>query len=613
MRINTETSLNGETILDEDEYGMKDHPQIELSQHLDPAVCDDLMDTLFYQVPGLPDYHDSPALFDANLFLDDVGTDFMLPRIRMGIEVDDTQDALPTDDQTVDNALMRSRGLRSSLLSSAGQEGFAVNAGLAKFLEPLSSSLQTRLPSPSKTLNDPATILVEFYFKETAQLFSCYDSSMNPFRTTVSRLWNSSRLLYRTLQSMAAANLIEQFPRLGILGRQFRDEAIAMLNVDDSTNESSNDIHASTTSDTLLAMLMLGGTASWHDPRDLGLSFFNRIRRKLTSIGSKSSVIDYQFFHQCMTYWELLLSYVADNEQLEALEFDSQADTQDYVCPDVVPHPWTGFARDTQNAVQKVGRLIRQQRKLAFSRRFTSLSHIKQLEMDMATASELEAYLSNMCHPLESSVFDPKDQNTPVWQLLALAEAYRSTGLIQIYHIFPDVLDRRLARDGYQTSQQAQINPGDDLVPAYDQRTRNEYLTAFALRVLNLMKSIPLESGTRDFQPFILVSLSSELRLPSFADDGAEDANPMANITSETIETSRMRYFIKGRLEAFLHMLPPKPIRRCLDIVNRTWELMDQRAQRQNAPKRRRESLDDTQEVYWMDVMIENGWETTMA
>jgi hypothetical protein len=73
--------------------------------------------------------------------------------------------------------------------------------------------------SPARSLNDPASILVEFYFKETAQLFSCYDSSMNPFRTTVSRQWNSSPLLYKTLSFMAAASLVNDFPQLTALKR----------------------------------------------------------------------------------------------------------------------------------------------------------------------------------------------------------------------------------------------------------------------------------------------------------------------------------------------------------------------------------------------------------
>lgn len=595
-----------------------------------------LMGNILSEDPGLTNYSDLSDLFENSPPFDDLSAAFSIPgmaaeplilgedQVRCDQFQGDTRDhAMIPVSRTKD----RSNSFALSDTSSHQPQAMVVDNMTLQLgpLVPRSEVVNLRLPAPTKPLNDPASILVEFYFKETAQFFSCYDSSMNPFRTTVSRLWNSSPLLYRTLQSMAAASLVEDFPQLAIVGRQLRNEAIEIL-----------DKNGGTTSDTLLAMLMLGGSASWHDSRDLGLTFFNRIRRKLISLGSgkmgesATMDIDYQFFHQSMTYWEMLLSYVAENDELDCLDKASPSvgeHMQDYMSLDFVPHPWTGFARDAQNAVQKVGRLLRRQRKLAFSRRFTSLAHIKQLEKDMATASELEEFLSNMCHPLEATVLDPEDKNTPVWQLLTLAEAYRSVGLIQIYHIFPDILDRRLAREGIfnpKACHNDNNNSHDDDGAPKNGRTpekqqRNDWLTAYAVQVLNLMKSIPLESGTRDFQPFILVSLSSELRLaphPPPQTDASETglANHMAGINSQTIEISRMRHFIKSRLNSFLHILPPKPIRVCLDIVSTTWEQMDQRATAAaKAEQSRGGSCEEAEDVYWMDVMIENGWETTMA
>ncbi|RSL78483.1 hypothetical protein CEP51_008163 [Fusarium floridanum] len=462
--------------------------------------------------------------------------------------------------------------------------------------------------SPSRPLNDPASILVEFYFKETAQLFSCYDSSMNPFRTTVSRLWNSSPLLYKTLSSMAAASLVSDFPQLTALGKQLRKEAIEMLDKGSGPDQ-----------DLLLAMLMLGGSASWHNPRDLGLPFFNRARRKLASMSTAMfdrHGVDYHFFHQSMTYWEMLLSYVAENDELDT-SIEEPSFSQGCTTLHFVPHPWTGFARNTQHAVQKVGRLIRKQRKMAFSHRFTSLSHIKQLEKDLAAASELEEYLCSLSHPVETTVLDTEDRNTPVWHLLTLAEAYRSTGLIQLYHIFPDLLDHRLAREALLSSD-LNDDHGTDSTPLSCQ-LRKDWLTSYAVQALNLMKSIPLESGTRDFQPFILVSLSSELRMsppPVDVHDGGLGAcipDQMVGFTSKTIEVSRMRHFIKSRLNSFLHTLPPKPIHVCLDIVNETWRTMDERARIVSTAGNDNDTFESYEDVYWMDVMIQNGWETTMA
>jgi hypothetical protein len=121
-----------------------------------------------------------------------------------------------------------------------------------------------------RTLSDIPSLLVEYYFKEVAGLFSCYDSMMNPFRTTVSQLWQSSPVICRTLQSMAATCLVEESPHLGKIGIQLRQEAMALLE-----NEFKFDDM------TLLALLMLGQTASWHDATDLGIPLFNRVRQLL--------------------------------------------------------------------------------------------------------------------------------------------------------------------------------------------------------------------------------------------------------------------------------------------------------------------------------------------
>jgi hypothetical protein len=368
-----------------------------------------------------------------------------------------------------------------------------------------------------------------------------------------------------------------------------------------------------------LAMLMLGGSASWHDPRDLGLTFFNRIRKCLSTMPASAFTqadVDYHFFHQSMMYWEMLLSYVAEDDTLDMCErpIMSTGSTPLHF----VPHPWTGFARDTQNAVQQVGRLIRKQRKMAFSHRFASLAHIRQLERYMATASELEQYLVNLSYPLEHTVVDPEDSNTPVWHLLTLAEVYRCTGLMQLYHIFPDLLDRRLSKDGL-----LDLEALHDCIPGgieHRMKLRNSWLTLSAVQVLSMMKSIPVESGTRDFQPFILVSLSSELRTPARAQatgsstSEAEPVDQLDGVNSHAIEISRMRHFVKNRLNSFLYILPPKPIHVCLDIITETWKRMDECASLAVDIRVDEEGLyDHPTDVYWMDVMIENGWETTMA
>lgn len=581
-------------------------------------LCEPLFQSILLDLPGVNDLAD---FLDEGPSSDSLGTDFFLQGLGQSpLDLGQGQAVKDVPNVTNDQYMLYSATADSpspsfpiaptSPQSPAQPQPQAVtestrNPQLGSVIpySKVNSRNSIATVSPSRPLNDPASILVEFYFKETAQLFSCYDSSMNPFRTTVSRLWNSSPLLYKTLSSMAAASLVNDFPQLTALGKQLRKEAIEMLDKGSGPDQ-----------DLLLAMLMLGGSASWHNPRDLGLAFFNRARRKLASMSKAASErhgVDYHFFHQSMTYWEMLLSYVAENDELDA-SIDEPTFSQGCTTLHFVPHPWTGFARDTQHAVQKVGRLIRKQRKMAFSHRFTSLSHIKQLEKDLAAASELEQYLCSLSHPVETTVLDTEDRNTPVWHLLTLAEAYRSTGLIQLYHIFPDLLDRRLVREGLLNPDLNDDHGPDSTSPC---QLRKDWLTSYAVQALNLMKSIPLESGTRDFQPFILVSLSSELRMspPPVDGPGARIADQMVGFTSQAIEVSRMRHFIKSRLNSFLHTLPPRPIHVCLDIVNETWRVMDERAREVSATGNKNGTFESCEDIYWMDVMIQNGWETTMA
>lgn len=58
-----------------------------------------------------------------------------------------------------------------------------------------------------------------------------------------------------------------------------------------------------------------------------------------------------------------------------------------------------------------------------------------------------------------------------------------------------------------------------------------------------------------------------------------------------------VRKFVLDRLTSYLRLLPPKPIRACIDIVKETWRRIDA----------------GQQGVYWLDVVMEKGWETIMA
>lgn len=458
--------------------------------------------------------------------------------------------------------------------------------------------------SISRPLNNPSWTLIEYYFKEVAALFSSYDSPMNPFRSTVSRLWGSSLALCRTMQSMAAATLVNDFPHFGPLGLKMRDEAADIVSREAVLDDKSR-----------LALLMLGLTSSWHDPADLGVSLFNQLRKHLNATPSdgagpmllrSNSSSDYRFFEEALIYWEMLLSFVADDDAV-VLSGSAATGLDESIVLQRVPHPWTGIARDAQFTVQEVGRLVRRERKRARACRFTCQEDIAQAQMAMDRGRELEERLLGLAHPSEAEIVSPGDDDTPVWHLLTIAEVYRCTGLVQLYRVFPDLLRRRLpwddkselnGREGHDAafSDLAAGFGGSDSSSDSNPASRyNAWLTEFAMTTLSRLKTIPQESRTRCLQPFLLVGLSSELRLPG---QTSHDSGPdSVEVSAQAIEVSQQRRLVVGRLAWLRHVLPPKPIEVCQRLVREVWRRMD----------------GGERGVYWLDVMMEQGWETTMG
>ncbi|KAI1620433.1 fungal-specific transcription factor domain-containing protein [Exophiala viscosa] len=501
-----------------------------------------------------------------------------------------------------------------------------------------------RLLALSKTLNDDSSVLVEFYFKDTARLFSCYDGNLNPFRTNVSTLWASSPLIYHSLSSMAASSLDQDFPQFRAMGREHRKQALVLLEKEKTVNETS-----------LLAMLMLGGTASWHDPRDIGTPFFNKLAKCLERMGEngqlKQNAKNFRFFQEAMMYWEMLLSFVVDSADLNRTGGSTLIDERSDDARQV-PHPWTGVARETQYLVQEVGRLVRQQRKKAHLHRFTTQAHIRQMQKTLSHAGNLERQLLALSHsaPNEDNVVNPDDRETPLWHLLTLAEVYRRTGLVQLYRVFPDLLYGKAIFDGLQTilaheGIACKNAGGSDDVSDVPPALANDWLCRYTIATLELLRTIPIESGTRDFQPFLLVALCSELRIesdttqslpvgksPALADAqfrrDADVITPcIGQPTADALAAVRARGLILSRLRSFLHVLPPRPIHVCIQIVKTSWEKMDeaavQRAIRVRAAAGSQDVNSDLSdintvesesvEVYWLDVMMQHRWETTMA
>ncbi|KAK6211436.1 C6 zinc finger domain protein [Colletotrichum tabaci] len=467
-----------------------------------------------------------------------------------------------------------------------------------------------RLETPlSPVLQDKSSILVEYYFKEVCGMMSCYDSKLNPYRTTISNLWGSSPSLYYVTQSMAAACLSEVSPGFATVSGRLRDQAVGSL-----WNESRV---GPTETSSLLALVMLGFSLCWHDPSRLGQSEFELLAETVAHLEAPSdslTPVDKQkrlFFHNSLVYWKMLLSFVTDDD-LPSLS------TAHVVQPrppfetiqrgSRMPHPQTGIGVEIQELVAQVGSLVRKERRRIRKRHHSSRHDIEQSINAIRSAEQLQARLCEIELPGEVAVIDSGDDMTPTDHLLKAAEAYRCTGLLQLYRNFPDLFL-------YGTSPVNPTSPstwldatGDaDLNPPEDSRVAlDTWLTSLALHVLDLVEEIPISSRSRSIQPLLLVSICSELSLSrTFASKPSRKECSVVSILSSPrmkqpptfTDVLHARRLIISRLSSFEGILAAKPIRQMLKLVKETWACMD----------------DQQADIYWIDVMMEKGYETLMG
>ncbi|KAG9242781.1 fungal-specific transcription factor domain-containing protein [Calycina marina] len=470
------------------------------------------------------------------------------------------------------------------------------------------------------------TMLVEYYFSYVCQIFSSFDGSLNPFRSTVGKLWDGSAPIYYAIQSMAAAYLANHFPRMLPVGVQMQRETYKFLyqaQRDGLPNSENLD-------KTLLTVLLVGQTTAWHNPSDLGLVHLKtakrlhrkRLEQQALKTATESDIRVHRqnkFFEQCIMYWDMLAGCVEDD--VDELGFE----TEDYLGPRVeevtdamteesrvFPHPWMGVAPKAQILFANVGRLIRKYRKLvaqdAASANFLSLDlgfDIAYPEDSLAMAGilarsqSLEEELLAFEPPSLTNLVDAGDENTPVQQYITLAECYRCAGLLQLYRIFPALLHKRIPVFGsnFEHSEPSDFSsqPTFDFLPIPAPQTADEFLVSLAIHVVSLLEKLAPTSGTRCLQPIVVITAAVELRFSSSASvDPASafiPANPIfSSLTNREIDIATARRFVVTRLQEFQLSLPAKPIIKALELITETWERSDL-----------------GQDAYWMDVMADMG------
>jgi len=465
------------------------------------------------------------------------------------------------------------------------------------------------------------TMLVEYYFNYVCQIFSSFDGTLNPFRSTIGKLWDGSAPIYFAIQSMAAAYLANHFPRMTPVGVQMQRETYRCLfQMQQGTQGQAENLDK-----TLLTVLLVGQTTAWHDPKDLGLVHLKtakrlnrrRLEQQGEGVGTRERRQN-EFFQQCILYWDMLAGFVEDDVEEFGLgdvafpeprsspnheEASSSNDNNERV----FPHPWTGVAPKVQKLFAEVGRLIRRYRKATTqatsSLDFLSLDFIFDIDSPSSTeaitkAQSLEEELLSFETPPVSSLVDAGDENTPVQHYILLAEAYRCAALLQLYRVFPSILLRRVPlADTHFSNAETDTNLFPFPIPT--SLPPEEFLLSLALHTISLLEQLPLSSGTRCLQPIIFLVAGSELHFPSsfslYYPNSTQSSPSIPNsITNREIDIATARRFVLSRLGEFCNCLPGKPVKRALRVVEEMWARGDA----------------GVEGVFWMDVMGEMGMET---
>ncbi|OJJ45170.1 hypothetical protein ASPZODRAFT_27163 [Penicilliopsis zonata CBS 506.65] len=427
----------------------------------------------------------------------------------------------------------------------------------------------------STSLCHQPSALCEYFFKEVITLYCAWDSHANAMRIMAEAFWQHSVALYHTIQSMGAACLATTFPHLAAVAVQERAQAIRLLQT-----------HSSGQEDRLLAAWLLGHTASWHEPQDLAVELFreNCLIVRDSAANGRLHGASVPFFEEAIDYWAMLLAFFTKDHSQNPLRTAEPASSPSSSSPESsLPHPWTGISRLTVRMLTEVGQLVFRHRSRMLSRSgFLTETDMDAFREALRTGRALERRLLSYRPVNVSDILDPGDPRTSTGHLHAIDEAYRHTGLLQLYRVFPDLLAERYSPWKAEEILWAR--------PATKQPSRTEqdvWRTKLAIYILDILREIPFESGTRCLQPFILVAVASELRCV-YTENRVDD---------DMIAIAQARRFVSSRLSAYTHILPLRKVRKMIELVDSIWSALDS----------------GQQDVYWMDIADQKQLRTLLG
>lgn len=276
------------------------------------------------------------------------------------------------------------------------------------------------------------------------------------------------------------------------------------------------------------------------------------------------------------------------------------------------PHPWTGIFSDMPKLFTKVLNICWEFRKDC-TKPGTTISELQYTLRLIEEAKSIHEQLKSLSLPAEAThlaVSGTADERTPLDHFVAIAEAYRLASILHLCQTFADVVSMRM--------------PGGDHPPMDRQAQWTECITPLSLRLVEVLQTIPSESGTKIMQILLCISASTGLRFHSSpGSTGALLGEKIENISNQenmsiteyadmfnvprlnAIETTscldqpvldigEARGFLLKRMNDLENNLPPRPIVVAKKLIRSIWERYDA-----EAPGK--------YEIHWIDIMDATG------
>ena len=490
------------------------------------------------------------------------------------------------------------------------------------------------LPNTTAPCFDPAmyytpthlpTVMIEFWFSDVCPMWCIFDSDFNYNRRFATKSWASSEPVFFAMQSMSAACMLDTLPTLTPVLSALTTKALATIRSRVLSFWATPQITTLTfPAELLFAIFAMGTSLHWKFGYGLGgelikdaqhlIGYYNG---KLPAM-SKSDREHLAYFQKALICWEGLLC-AADRDFVPAPLITRRTahiakirtDLNEVVPPelqfgppglplnDLELHPWCGVSSEV---LQKFGQVMSLCH-LARRRQRSSAQDLEiELHCDVGIARELASELTMMDFDVGSHWIyaSTNDSDTPITHLLDIAETYRQACFLQLCLTFDDISIDATVYPGLGLALSTNGHLGGQLP-----MTRIQGLVGLSLRLVEQLKKIPPESGSRCMQPVLYLCVACGLQIdspPQFGYQNNEggykqESNIDTTFTLSTLKVTQARSFVKKRLGLLQQLLPPNYTGTALKLAEAIWAEYDC-------------TKGGGSPLYWFDVMVRERLQT---